>query len=412
MLIAAGGTAGHVLPGICIGEAIVSRGTPRSEVHFVGSVNGIENRLVPEAGFGFTALRGRGLKRSLTLSNLITAVELLRAVGQALKLLRTIRPAVVIGLGGWASVACGIAAKLLQVPLLVVEQNAVPGLANKLLSRLAKGTATAFESTPLTGTHWTGNPVRPGILAVDPVAGRAAACAALNVDWQRLLVVAIGGSLGSSSINDSVSAALTLWNNREDLHLIHICGARDFPRLVDTTGARHTEGLGGLRYDFGGFRYDLVEYREDMATVYAAADLVVSRAGATTVAELAATGVPALLVPLPGAPGDHQTANARRLADTGAAVIIDDGELDGHRLVTETDALLEDPDTLDKMRNAGKVLTRPDAAGAVVDLAEAVAKRPRPSSPASGTSSEMSPGDNDMDARDMSTRSSHMSTGS
>ncbi len=367
-VIAAGGTAGHVLPAICIGEEIVRRGSSATAAHFAGSVRGVEERLVPQAGFGLTVLAGRGLQRRLTPANAAAAAGLSRALLQALRLLRRHRPAVVVGLGGWPSVACGVAAAMLRVPLLIVEQNAVAGLANRMLSRFAACAATGFEGTGLRRCRWTGNPVRSDVAGIDPVVGRAAARAALGVEGERRLVAVFGGSLGARRINGSVTEALELWRGRDDLHILHIAGGRDFPQLVSA------ERPGAA----GAVAYDLVEYRDDMATVYAAADLVVSRAGATTVAELAAAGVPAVLVPLPGAPGDHQSANARRLCGAGAAVTVADGDLHGRRLAAEVDALLGDPDGLAAMRRAGAALARPDAAAAIVDLAEGLARRPRP----------------------------------
>ncbi len=365
-VIAGGGTAGHVLPGLCIAAEIVGRGTPAESVHFVGSARGAETSLVGEEGFGLTALGGRGLQRRLAVSNLVAAAGLAKAFLQALALLRRRRPAVVIGMGGYASVACGSAAAVLRIPLVIAEQNAVPGLANRLLSRFARISATAFQATDLRRARWTGNPVRSEVLAVDRAAGRHAARVALGVPAGRRMVAVFGGSLGARRINDSVTAALGVWGDRGDLHVRHIAGRRDYPDLAaaDTTADESA--------------YRLVAYEDDMATVYAAADLVVSRAGATTVAELAAVGAPAVLVPLPGAPGDHQTANARRLADAGAAVIVDDAALDGERLAAEVDALLEDPDRLLAMSRAGAALARPDAARAIVDLALRAARRPLP----------------------------------
>ena len=367
-VIAGGGTAGHVLPGISIGQQIVARGAPREAVHFVGSSRGVETRLVVEAGFSLTALPGRGLQRRLTLSNVAAAASLAKAFVQALGVLRRHRPAVVVGLGGYASAACGAAAVLLRVPLVITEQNAVPGLANRLLSRFAAGAATAFEATELPRATWTGNPVRTEVLAADRCSGRAAARSALGVDTERRLVAVFGGSLGARRINEAVAGTVELWQARDDLHIRHIAGRRDYDDLSRRVAQGPRSGLA----------YDLVAYEDNMAAVYAAADLVVSRAGATTVAELAAVGVPAVLVPLPGAPGDHQTANARRLAAAGGAVIVSDAELDAARLAADVDTLLQDPDRLCSMAGAATALARPDAAGAVVDLVERCALRPQP----------------------------------
>ena len=255
-VIAGGGTAGHVLPGISIGREIVDRGAPREAVHFVGSSRGVETRLVIEAGFGLTALPGRGLQRRLALSNVAAAAGLARAFVQALVVLGRRRPAVVLGLGGYASAACGAAAALLRVPLVITEQNAVPGLANRLLGRFAAGAATAFEATDLPGATWTGNPVRTEVLAADRAAGRAAARDALGVDTERRLVAVFGGSLGSRRINEAVAGAVELWGARGDLHIRHIAGRRDYDDLSRRRGrgprerARIRPGL--IRGEHGG----------------------------------------------------------------------------------------------------------------------------------------------------------------
>ncbi|MDE0160732.1 MAG: undecaprenyldiphospho-muramoylpentapeptide beta-N-acetylglucosaminyltransferase [Acidimicrobiaceae bacterium] len=374
-LIAGGGTAGHVLPGICIAREITGRGAPKHAVHFVGSVRGVGTRLVAEAGFALTALPGRGLRRGISPSSLAAnataAAELARASVQAILVVMRRKPAVVVGLGGYASVAVGVAAALMRVPLVITEQNAVPGLANRLLSRLAAHAATAFEDTDLPRAAWTGNPVRAEVLAADRPAGRPAARAALGVDEECPMVAVFGGSLGARTINEAVAGALDLWRDRGDLHIRHIAGRRYYEDLSGRTPAAPARAV----------HYDLVAYEDDMATVYAAADLVVSRAGATTVAELAAVGMPSVLVPLPGAPGDHQTANARGLEAAGGAVLVGDGELDAARLVAEVDALIEDPGRLDSMACAARSLARPGAAGAVVDLMESCARFRRPSDP-------------------------------
>ena len=367
-IIAGGGTAGHVLAGLSIAREMTRRGAPADAVHCVGSSRGAEDRLVGEAGFGLTTLPGRGIQRRLTPANLGAAAGLARALARALRLVRRRRPAVVVGLGGYASVACGLAAAAWRVPLVITEQNAVAGAANRLLARWARGVAVGFPTVDLPGAVCTGNPVRPEILAVDRGRPRAAARAALGVGQGRFLVVALGGSLGARRINQAVAEMAAMGRRRSDIHVRHIAGRRDYGWV-----AEQVESI-----DRGELGYDLVEYEDDMAAVYAAADLVVSRSGASSVAELAAAGVPAVLVPLPGAPGDHQTANARALADAGAAVVVADGDLDGSRLAAEIDSLAADPGRLDGMGRAARAAARPDATGAVVDLIEKCARRPMP----------------------------------
>jgi UDP-N-acetylglucosamine--N-acetylmuramyl-(pentapeptide) pyrophosphoryl-undecaprenol N-acetylglucosamine transferase len=365
-VIAGGGTAGHVRPAIAIGQALVERGHPPAAIHFVGSRRGIEGRLVPEAGFAVTLLPGRGLARRLTLDNLGAVAGLVAAVVQAMVLLARLRPSVVVSVGGYASVPCVVAAALLRVPLIVAEQNAVAGAANRLGARVAKAAAVSFEGTDLPRALVTGNPVRPDVLAVDrSPAGRLAARTALGLPPERAVVAIYGGSLGAGKINQTALGLAREWHDRTDVAIRHIVGERDWddvhaaPSVVD------------------GLAYQQVRYEDRMDLVFAAADVVVSRAGATTVAELAAVGMPAVLIPLPGAPGDHQTANARALEQVGAAVVLAQAVLTVDRLAAELDRLLADPDRLAEMGDAARSVARPGAAAAVAGLAEEHARGSR-----------------------------------
>lgn len=364
-LIAGGGTAGHTLPGIAIARALVERGHPPASLHFVGSERGSEVRLVPAAGFTMTALPGRGIQRRLTLDNLGAALGLARALGRALGLVRRRRPAVVVALGGYASVACALAAVVFRVPIVVAEQNAVPGAANRLVARFARAAAVSFPGTALPRAVVTGNPVRPEILAVDRPRDRAVARGALGLPEGRRVLVVFGGSLGARRINVAVTGLVERWAGRTDLAVRHVVGERDW---------EDDEARGEERVDPGGILYRPVRYEDDMPTTLAAADLVLARAGATTVAELAVLGLPSVLVPLPIATADHQTANARALVDRGAARLVPDGELTVDRLEVELGPLLADPGRLEAMGRAALGLGRPDAADRVAGLVEAQAR--------------------------------------
>jgi UDP-N-acetylglucosamine--N-acetylmuramyl-(pentapeptide) pyrophosphoryl-undecaprenol N-acetylglucosamine transferase len=360
-VIAGGGTAGHVLPAIAIARALVERGHPPSSIHFVGSRRGIEDRLVRDAGFPITLLPGRGLARRLTLANVEAVGGLLVAVVRAIVLVARLRPSVVISVGGYASVPCVIAATLLRVPLVVAEQNAVPGAANRLGARLARAAAVSFEGTDLPRAVLTGNPVRKEMLAVDrSPTGRSAARIALGLPLQAIIVAVYGGSLGARKINDAVIGLARRWRERTGLAIRHIVGERDWQEV-------HAAAPPPVD---GGLVYQQVRYEERMDLVFAAVDLVVSRAGASTVADLAVAGLPAILIPLPGAPGDHQTANARVLERVGAARLVPDGELTVDRLATELDDVLADRERLAEMGRAARSVARPDAAAAVAALAE------------------------------------------
>jgi len=360
-VIAGGGTAGHVLPALAIARALVARGRPREAIHFVGAERGIEGRLVPEAGFGLTVLPGRGVARRLTLQNVGALAGLAVAGVRAVRLLARLRPAVVISVGGYASVPCVAAACVLRIPLVVAEQNAVPGAANRLAARLARATAVSFEGTPLPRAVVTGNPVRAEIVAVDRgPAGRTAARRALGLPLDRAVVAGFGGSLGARRINDALTGLAASWAERDDLAIRHIVGERDWDAVVGARPDLPTDGL----------VYQQVRYEERMDAVFAAADVVVCRAGASTVAEVAVVGLPAVLIPLPGAPGDHQGANARALAAAGAAVVVPDAEVTPERLAAELDRILSDEPLRARMEGAGRQFAHPDAADAVARLAE------------------------------------------
>ncbi len=357
--MAGGGTAGHLVPGLAVARALVERGHDPAAIHFAGSRRGPEVEAVPAAGFPLTALAGRGVQRRLTPENVGAVAGIASAAVTAVGLVRRLRPAVVVALGGYASVPCGLAAALCRIPLVVAEQNAVPGLANRLLARFAAASAVSFPGTGLPREVVTGNPVRAEIAAVDRAADRDRARRELDVPEGWPLVVAFGGSLGARRINDAVLGAVGADPGaRRIVH--HVIGRRDWARE-----AGRVAELTGIAPG-----YRPVEYEGAMHRCLAAADLVVARAGASTVAELAVVGVPALLVPLPGAPGDHQTANARALERVGAAEIVADDELTAGRLAADVDRLLADAGRLTTMAAAARTIGRRDAAHRVADLAE------------------------------------------
>ena len=334
--------------------ALVERGVvaSRTDVHLVGSRRGVEVDLVPGAGFGLTVLGGRGIQRRLTPVNVVALMGLLGGFLRAFLLLVRARPRVVLSLGGYASIPCGLAAVVLRVPLVVAEQNAVPGAANRLLGRFARACAVSFADTALPRPDLTGNPVRAAIRSA--VGSRSEARDRIGVD-DRPLLVAFGGSLGARRINRAVAAFVEGWSGAP-LVVHHVVGDRGW-----ATGEVATAVPAEVEYS-------AVAYEYDMPTLLAAADLVVCRSGATSVAELAVLGIPSVLVPLPGAPGDHQTANARHLAGTGGAVLLPDADLDGSALEEVLGELLSDAGRRDAMAEAARSVAIPDAADRVVDL--------------------------------------------
>lgn len=353
VLVAGGGTAGHVLPGVAVAATLVERGVDANDIHFVGATGKIEAELVPHAGFDITLLPGRGIQRRLTLANVPAVLGIVGAVLRSVVLVRRLRPEVVLALGGFASVACSVAAVLWRVPLVVAEQNARAGAANRLVARFARACAVPFPETDLPHATVTGNPVRSEILAAARDRDRDTAARELGLDPARTVVVAFAGSLGSRRLNSAVHGAVARLADREDLAVFHVVGTRDWEARPEV--------------ETGRLQYLQVPYSDRMQTVLAAADLAVCRSGGTTVAELAVVGVPSILVPLPIATRDHQRANAGPLVREGAAVLVPDDELDADRLLRELDALL-DAGRLDQMAAAARSLGRPDAADAVADL--------------------------------------------
>jgi UDP-N-acetylglucosamine--N-acetylmuramyl-(pentapeptide) pyrophosphoryl-undecaprenol N-acetylglucosamine transferase len=368
-LLAGGGTGGHVQPALAVAEALVARGHDRSSIHFVGTKRGMERTLVPEAGFTVTLLPGRGLQRRVTAANIGAIVGLTDACLKALRTVKEYRPAVVVTVGGYAGFPPSVAALLERVPVVVVSYDAVPGASNRLIGRFAAANAVAFPGTGLPKARVTGPPVRASVLAVDrSPAGRQEACNELGLDAERSIVLATGGSLGARSVNEAVVSWCHGWRDSSDLAVYHVAGERN---LEDV---RTAAVAAGLFEDEAALDYRLVGYEQRMPLLLAACDLAIARAGASTVAEFSALGVPSVLVPLPGSPSDHQTRNARALVDAGAAVMIPDSECTGDRLAEIVAPLLAEAPIRSAMSQAAERLGHRDAADQVAVLVESVAR--------------------------------------
>ena len=346
VLIMAGGTGGHVYPALSIAEALRSRGT---QVYWLGTERGLESRVAAQAGLPIfcvqmVGVRGKGL-RALCWA----PFRLLRAVWQAIKIVRGVHPDVVLGMGGYVSAPGGLAAWLLRKPLVLHEQNAVPGMANRLLAPLATRVLEAFEGSFPAARRavYTGNPVRAEITRIEPPEQR------LRGREGPLRLLVLGGSQGAQIFNELIPQAL-----------------KD---LVDTgrVEVRHQAGEGHLQaacaaYQEAGLAVRPVGFFADMAEVYAWADLVVCRAGAITIAELAAVGAASVLVPFPFATDDHQTRNARHLADRGGAILIQQSALSAVRLSELVAGFCNAPESLRRMAVAARSLAMPDATDRVV----------------------------------------------
>jgi UDP-N-acetylglucosamine--N-acetylmuramyl-(pentapeptide) pyrophosphoryl-undecaprenol N-acetylglucosamine transferase len=351
VVIAAGGTAGHVVPAIAVADALRADG---AEVSFVGTRERAEAELVPAAGYEIDYLRVSGLDRRNPIKAAIAAGRAVRAVGAARRLLSARRAEVVLGGGGYVAGPVGLAAVRLGLPLVLTEADSHLGLANRLLSRRARRVCLAFPIQGRDGSPYvvTGRPVPRAVLEADPTVARRR----FGIPEPADCVTIVGGSLGAHSINFAAFDAFTrLERGLPHDHvgqpwIVHVVGRRDYPEL-----RRRWNEQGSPE------RYSLISYEPNLGDVLAAADLVVARAGGS-VMEIAAAGRPAILIPYPHATGDHQTTNARWMADGGAAVVIPDGELSPQRLSGAIAELLSDEDRLRAMSIAARRLAKPDAA--------------------------------------------------
>ncbi len=361
-VVTGGGTSGHVLPALAVAEGLVAAGHEPVTIHYIGAERGIERRLVPPTPFPCTFLDVIGLQRRLDRTNLMFPVKLARATVGAFRLLRQLRPRVVVSVGGYASLPAVLSARLLRIPIVVVSYDRRPGQSSRLTARFAAACAVAFPDSPLPRARYTGAPLRQAILAVDPVRDRDAARHALGLPLDRFVVAVTGGSLGSGVLNDAVAGMVIACGNRQDIAVRHIVGERFL-----------LEASSSARAGDAGILYQVIGYEEQMPLVYAAADLVVARAGASTIAELAAVGVPSILVPWAGAAEDHQTDNAGVLGDVGAALVLAESDLSADRLLSEIDRLAGDRTGLAAMARAARALGEAHRSNALVALVDEVA---------------------------------------
>lgn len=359
IVIAGGGTAGHVLPGLSIAQALMARGYEPSDFVWIGSGRGQEVTLVPPSGIPLIKLPGRGIQRKLSVQSVRAVFALLQAVVRGILLIRKHRPAAVLTLGGYASVAASIGAIIWRVPLIVAEQNASAGAANRLAGRFAKACAIPMRGTDLPNAVLTGNPVRDQIIAVSgPNRDKRAAREQLGLPTDAIVLSAFAGSLGSRRINQAIAGLAELWVNRSEVAIHHVVGARDWDLFEQPDVADKP------------IHYQAVRYEQRMDLVLAASDIAVSRSGGTTVAELGVVGVGSVLVPLPIAPRDHQRVNAAELVEVGGALLVDDTDCTAQNLDSILSPLIDDRDALEAMGAAALSVGRPNAAEDVADLIE------------------------------------------
>jgi UDP-N-acetylglucosamine--N-acetylmuramyl-(pentapeptide) pyrophosphoryl-undecaprenol N-acetylglucosamine transferase len=348
LLVMAGGTGGHIMPGMAVAEALKAEGW---KIAWMGNPDGMEAKLTAGHGYDmawvqFSALRGKGLLRKLMLP-----LNLLRGFILALRQLKRIQPDVVLGMGGYITFPGGMMAALKGIPLVLHEQNSVAGLANRVLAGVADRVLTGFPEV-FKKARWIGNPVRPEIAVLPAPTFRYAERTG------PLHILVIGGSLGAQALNEALPKALALIPESERPEIVHQAGEKHLPLLQSL-------------YVSAGVEANCVAFVEDMAGAYAWADLVICRAGALTVAELAAAGVASILVPFPHAVDDHQTSNARFLSNAGAAILLPQTELTSERL---TDIRQLSRDQLAQMAEKARALARPDATLEVAAICKELAR--------------------------------------
>ena len=359
-VIAGGGTAGHLYPGLAVADALVSLGKERTEIHFFTSDRDIDNRLLTAANFQFTPLKGNGLERRNILSSIKAVILLIKSTVFAYRYVRESKPKVVLSLGGFAAVPGSVAGLLTRTPVVLHEQNSVPGSANKLISKWVKKSAVSYQNTELPRRMYTGNPVRKEV--TDLVSSdKSMHRSQLGIPEENKLVVITGGSLGSLKINQSILNALPDLKEIPNLTIYHIIGSRDW------------EKMGKVNIDVD-IDYRAIEYEEEMPVVLNSADLIVSRAGGSITAEINLLGIPSILIPLPGAPGDHQTKNAESLAVDGRAVIIPDENCTGVRIAKEIKGIVLDEERLLNMGMPRHPKSEKNAAEKIATLLIEVAK--------------------------------------
>ncbi len=360
MVITGGGTGGHLFPGIAVADELRSMDRD-AEIMFIGTERGIESQVIPKSGYTIRYVEAAGFVGMPLHRKLAALLTLPVSVFRARAMLGEAGPDVVVGTGGYVSVAPVLAARLLGIPTVILEQNLVPGLANRMLGKVADAVAVTYHESmaffPRSKTYLTGNPVRPGIAE----GSREEALELFSLEAGRVTVVVLGGSRGASTINTMMLNALnSMLDIREGVQFLHQTGEKDYEHVRDV-------------YRKMRFKAMVVPFIYQMADAYAAADLVVSRAGATTLSELAALGKPSIIIPYPHAEG-HQEFNARKLLEAGACRMITERELTAERLSENIRELCLSGELREEMAKNSRALGRPEAARKVIDIAMSLAK--------------------------------------
>jgi len=344
VLVTGGGTGGHIYPALAIAKRI-KREFKDAEILYVGTERGMETELVPKEGFNFKTIRVKGFTRKLSIDTLKSFKELFLGMNDARKVVKDFKPDIVIGTGGYVCGPIVLNAALRKIPTLIHEQNAFPGVTNKILSRFVDAVAISFKESKSYFKSpkklvYTGNPVRSNILGIDKMVARKT----LSLNSDKNLVVVVGGSRGAGKINETVVNVIKDYYNKNDCEIIFSTGELHFDSIIQQLGSDLTASVKVLPYIY------------DVGNIYTAADLIICRAGAITVSELEALGTPSIMIPSPNVTANHQEYNARALEKEGGTVVILEKELTPELLYHQMISLLKDKEQLSKMsRNAKKI---------------------------------------------------------
>jgi len=362
IVIAGGGTGGHVFPAIAIARELKKQ-VPGISITFVGTVRGIESKIIPREGFDIRFIRSEGLVGKGLFGTIRSAFTIPLSLNDSRRLLRQIRPDLVLGVGGYSSGPVALCAKFMGIPTMIHEQNTLPGLTNRMLGKVVDRIAVSYQESmqyfPGEKTCFTGNPVREEIAAGDRERGYRI----FSLRKDRFTIFVFGGSRGASSINHAVGEALP-----------YLMPVRDKIQFLHQTGEEESAFMKKV-YHSKEFRGTVLPFAHEMADAYAVADLILSRAGATTLSELTACGKAAILVPYPYAAGNHQEINARKLWDIGAAQLILERELNGKVLADMIIHLLEDPEAIGEMERTSKSIGSTDATRKIVGFIMGLVKK-------------------------------------
>lgn len=356
IVLTGGGTGGHIYPAVAIGKQM-QQDNPDTQLLYIGTNKGMESRIVPDQGIPFEAIEITGFRRKLSIDNVKTVLRFLKGVRRSKALLRKFKPDVVVGTGGYVCGPVVYAAAKLGIPTLIHEQNAIPGLTNQFLSRYASTIGVSFKQSEklfpkAKKTLYTGNPCATNVLR----AATGKGCASLGLPPRSRFVLIVGGSRGAKALNEAVIEMAPLLGQTTDVHFVFVTGDSYYASTSSRIEQVSPSGVKNVK---------LVPYLNNMAEVLVDATLVVSRSGASSLAEMTALGLPSILIPSPNVTNNHQEANARSLVDAGAAEMILEKDLTGVELLSRIQKLLNDDKLMNQMAEASKSFAMPDSASII-----------------------------------------------